>query len=120
MHEIQAEFTFAAAHQLPRYDGKCKNLHGHNYKIAVTLRGEPDRYSGLFIDLMDVEKAVKEQVLAKCDHANLNDFIENPTAEAVAAWCWSRLSGKLPGLHEVRILEIPNFSVAYRGPDGFR
>src|SRR5437763_1258444 len=44
MHEIQAEFTFAAAHQLPRYQGKCRNLHGHNYKMAVTLRGELDAY----------------------------------------------------------------------------
>jgi 6-pyruvoyltetrahydropterin/6-carboxytetrahydropterin synthase len=120
MHEIQAEFTFAAAHQLPRYNGKCRNLHGHNYKLSVTLRGEPDPYTGIFVDLGDVEKAVKEQVLAKCDHANLNDFIENPTAEAVAAWCWSRLSGKLAGLHEVRIWEIAGFSVAYRGSEGFR
>ena len=120
MHEIQAEFTFAAAHRLPRYEGKCVNLHGHNYKLAVTLRGEPDPYTGIFVDLGDVEKAVKEQILAKCDHANLNDFLENPTAETVAAWCWSRLHGKLPGLFEVRIWEIPGFSVAYRGPEGFR
>ena len=51
MHEIQAEFSFAAAHRLPRYQGKCVNLHGHNYKLAVTLRGEPDPYTGIFIDL---------------------------------------------------------------------
>ena len=63
MHEVQAEFTFPAAHQLPRYNGKCKNLHGHNYKLSVTLRGEPDPHSGMFVDLSDVEKAVKEQIL---------------------------------------------------------
>jgi len=120
VHEIQAEFSFAAAHRLPRYQGKCVNLHGHNYKLAVTLRGEPDPYTGIFVDLGEVEKAVQEQILSKCDHANLNDFIENPTAETVAAWCWSRLNGKLPGLAEVRIWEIPGFSVAYRGPQGFR
>jgi 6-pyruvoyltetrahydropterin/6-carboxytetrahydropterin synthase len=120
MHEIQAEFSFPAAHQLPRYQGKCKNLHGPNYKLSVTLRGEPDAYTGIFVDLGDVENAVREQILARCDHSNLNDFIENPTAENVAAWCWGRLAGKLPGLHEVRIWEIPGFSVAYRGPEGFR
>jgi 6-pyruvoyltetrahydropterin/6-carboxytetrahydropterin synthase len=120
MHEIQAEFTFAAAHQLPRYQGKCRNLHGHNYKIAVTLRGEPDAHTGMFVDLGDVENAVREHILARCDHKNLNDFIDNPTAEAVAAWCWTRLVEKLPGLYEVRIWEIPGFSVAYRGTDGFR
>jgi len=120
MHEIRAEFTFASAHRLPRDQGKCVNLHGHNYKLAVTLRGEPDGYTGIFVDLGDVENAVKEQILAKADHANLNDFIENPTAEKVAAWCWSRLAGKLPGLYEVRIWEIPGFSVGYRGAEGFR
>ena len=42
MHQIEAEFTFAAAHRLPRYQGKCFNLHGHNYRFQVVLRGEPD------------------------------------------------------------------------------
>jgi len=118
-HQIEAEFTFAAAHRLPRYQGKCFNMHGHNYKLAVTLQGAPDPYSGIFVDLGDVEKAVQERVLAQCDHATLNDFIENPTAENIASWCWSRLDDKLPGLVEVRIWEIPTFCVRYRGPQGF-
>ena len=120
MHQIETEFTFAAAHRLPRYQGKCFNLHGHNYRFQVVLRGEPDPYSGILVDFGDVEKTVKEHLLDKVDHTNLNDFIENPTAETVAGWCWSRLIGKLPGLVEVRIWEIPGFSVAYRGPQGWR
>src|SRR5207302_7834120 len=47
MHQIEAEFTFAAAHRLPRYSGKCFNLHGHNYRFQVVLRGDPDPYSGI-------------------------------------------------------------------------
>ena len=50
----------------------------------------------------------------------LGEIQVTETAENVAAWCWSRLAGKLPGLHEVRIWEIPSFSVAYRGPEGMR
>ena len=118
MHQIETEFAFAAAHRLPRYNGKCFNLHGHNYKLQVVLRGEPDSYSGIFVDFGDVEKAVQEHVLSKCDHANLNDFIENPTAENIATWMWSRLEGKLPGLAEVRLWEIPTSCVVYRGPQG--
>src|SRR5205814_2347249 len=91
MHQIEAEFTFAAAHRLPRYQGKCFNLHGHNYRFQVVLRGEPDPYSGIFVDFGDVEKAVKEHVLDKVDHTNLNDFIENPTAENIATWMWQHL-----------------------------
>lgn len=118
MHQIEAEFTFAAAHRLPRYVGKCFNLHGHNYRIQVVLRGEPDPYSGIFVDFGDVEKAVKDNILDKVDHTNLNDFIENPTAENIATWMWQRLEGKLPGLAEVRLWEIPTSCVVYRGPQG--
>ena len=118
MHQIEAEFTFAAAHRLPRYQGKCFNLHGHNYRFQVVLRGAPDPYSGIFVDFGDVETAVKQHVLDKVDHTNLNDFIENPTAENIASWMWERLLGKLPGLVEVRLWEIPTSCVVYRGPDG--
>ena len=116
--QIEAEFTFAAAHRLPRYVGKCFNLHGHNYRFQVVLRGEPDAYTGMFVDFGEVEKTVKEQVLDKVDHTNLNDAIENPTAENLAGWLWHRLEGKLPGLSEVRLWEIPTSCVVYRGPQG--
>ena len=56
MHQIETEFTFAAAHRLPRYQGKCFNLHGHNYRFQVVLRGEPDPYSGILVDFGEVEK----------------------------------------------------------------
>src|SRR3954454_10217656 len=84
MHQIEAEFSFAAAHRLPRYQGKCFNLHGHNYRFQVVIRGDPDPYTGILVDFGDVEKAVKEHVLDRVDHTNLNDFIENPTAENIA------------------------------------
>ena len=61
----------------------------------MVLRGEPDPYSGIFVDFGDVEKTVKEHVLDRVDHTNLNDFIENPTAENIATWMWQRLEGKL-------------------------
>jgi len=118
MHQIEVDFTFAAAHRLPRYSGKCFNLHGHNYRFQVVLRGDPDPYSGIFVDFSDVEKSVKEHVLDRVDHTNLNDFIENPTAENIANWMWHRLEGKLPGLVEIRLWEIPTSCVVYRGPHG--
>ncbi len=118
MHQIETEFTFAAAHRLPRYQGKCFNLHGHNYRLQVVLRGEPDPYSGILVDFGEVEKTVKEHLLDKVDHTNLNDFIENPTAENIAAWMWQRLLGKLPGLAEIRLWEVPTSCVVYRGPQG--
>jgi 6-pyruvoyltetrahydropterin/6-carboxytetrahydropterin synthase len=119
MHQLEVEFTFAAAHRLPRHPGKCKHMHGHNYRLQVVLRGEPDAQQGLVLDFDDVSAAVQKQVLALCDHKTFNDFLENPTAENIASWAWTQLDGKLAGLFEVRLWEIPTACVVYRGPRGF-
>ena len=121
MHQLEVEYTFAAAHRLPRHPGKCRNMHGHNYKLQVVLRGEPDQEQGLVIDFGDVDRIVQERVLSLCDHKTLNDFLENPTAENIASWLWERLAANpaLAGLHEVRLWEIPTACVVYRGPNGF-
>ena len=121
MHQLEVEYTFAAAHRLPRHPGKCRNMHGHNYKLQVVLRGEPDQEQGLVIDFGDVDRIVQERVLSLCDHKTLNDFLENPTAENIASWLWERLAANpaLAGLHEVRLWEIPTACVVYRGPRGF-
>jgi 6-pyruvoyltetrahydropterin/6-carboxytetrahydropterin synthase len=59
---------------------------------------------------------VGEKVLARADHQTLNDFLENPTAENIARWIWEALVADLPGLVEVRLFEIPDSCVTYRGP----
>jgi len=52
------------------------------------------------------------------DHRNLNDVLDNPTAENIARWIWETLAPRLPGLSEVRLFEIPDCCVTYRGPGG--
>ncbi len=112
---LEMDFHFAAAHRLPRYRGKCFNLHGHNYKLTVSLRGRPDPSSGILVDFGDLETAVKSAILDRCDHANLNDFIENPTAENIVVWMWERLHDKVPGLVELRLWETKDCCAIYRG-----
>ena len=72
----------------------------------------------MIADFGDIKRAVGEQVLARVDHRDLNDVLENPTAENIARWIWESLEGKLPGLAEVRLYEIPDSCVTYRGPGG--
>ncbi len=115
---LDVEFYFAAAHRLPRYDGPCFRQHGHNYKFFVALEGEVDARSGMIIDFGQVKAAVQEEVLARVDHRDLNDVLENPTAENIARWIWEALEPRLPGLCEVRLYEIPDSCVTYRGPGG--
>jgi 6-pyruvoyltetrahydropterin/6-carboxytetrahydropterin synthase len=115
---LDVEFTFAAAHRLPRYEGPCFRLHGHNYRFFVGLEGEVDPASGMIIDFGLVKQVVQEHVLSRTDHRDLNDVLENPTAENIARWIWEVLEPRLPGLCEVRLYEIPDSCVTYRGPGG--
>ena len=115
---LDVEFAFAAAHRLPRYEGPCFRLHGHNYRFFVGLEGEVDPATGMIIDFGLVKQAVQEQVLSRVDHRDLNDTLDNPTAENIARWIWEVLEPRLPGLSEVRLYEIPDSCVTYRGPGG--
>ena len=117
---LEVEFHFAAAHHLPRYDGPCLRNHGHNYKMLVALEGDVDPRSGMVADFGRVKELVQEHVLSRADHRDLNEILENPTAENIARWAFESLAPHLSGLMEVRLFEIPGCCVVYRGPPGGR
>jgi 6-pyruvoyltetrahydropterin/6-carboxytetrahydropterin synthase len=115
---LEVEFHFAAAHRLPRYDGPCFRMHGHNYRMVVAVEGDVDPRTGMVADFGHVQEIVREHVLVRADHRTLNDVLENPTAENIARWAFETLAPHLPGLVEVRLFEIPGCSVTYRGARG--
>lgn len=108
-------FRFEAAHRLPRHPGKCRELHGHSYELAVTVDRPVDATSGMAIDFSDLKHAVRGEVVDAMDHRCLNDLLENPTAEELARWIWVRLAAALPGLVEIELFETRDCSVVYRG-----
>ena len=81
MLTVTKEITFAAAHSLPFYDGPCFNLHGHEWKVQVTISGHIDPHTGMILDFVDLKKWMRELIHDKYDHAHINDMFENPTAE---------------------------------------
>ena len=83
-------FTFDAAHALTQYYGKCENMHGHTYRLEVTVEG-PVAENGMVVDFVLLKRIVKRRVLEKLDHQNLNDHFENPSAELIAQWIWEQL-----------------------------
>ncbi len=87
---VTKEFTFDAAHYLTKYYGKCEHLHGHTYKLQVTLGGQVQA-NGLLIDFVILKRIVKKHVLDFLDHKNLNDIFDNPTSEHIAKWIWDKL-----------------------------
>lgn len=78
---VTKSFGFEAAHFLPNYNGACSRLHGHSYKMQVTVSGSVDETTGMIVDFNVVKNIVKEKIVDKYDHRFLNDFFSNPTAE---------------------------------------
>ncbi|MBI4161047.1 MAG: 6-carboxytetrahydropterin synthase QueD [Acidobacteria bacterium] len=112
---VTCRFQFEAGHRLPEHPGACRRPHGHGYKLHVSVRAAVEPRTGLAIDFHDLERVVRERVLPELDHRDLNEILENPTAENIAAWVWGRLRESLPGLHEVRLEETEDCSITYRG-----
>ncbi len=112
---VARRFEFQAAHHLPRHPGKCKDLHGHTYRFDVLCEGPIDADSGMVVDFADVKAAVHERVLNRLDHKLLNDIIEYPTAEHIAAWIWQALADTELPIVEIRLWETTSCYVVYRG-----
>jgi len=118
--KISRKEHFNAAHRLFRADwsdsqnerifGKCSNphYHGHNYELIVSLTGEPEEKTGYVFDLKVLSDLIRENVLNKFDHKNLNLDTEyfkelNPTAENIAVIIWRILRNKIDSKFELKI-----------------
>lgn len=121
MFELTILEEFEAAHRLPDYDGKCCRLHGHNWKVEVTVRGTELDSSGLLIDFK-VLKARVSAVLNLLDHFYLNEtayFSQTPpTAENIARYIFEKLSedadlSERVKIYAVRVWESPRSCAAY-------
>jgi 6-pyruvoyltetrahydropterin/6-carboxytetrahydropterin synthase len=124
MFEVSVEYSFAAGHALRGYKGKCENIHGHNYKVRVTVGGEELNSIGLLIDFSDLRAAVRG-LAERFDHQFLNDlepFTEaNPSAENLACYLGTELQRKFQdqGLRvsNVTVWETDTTSASYRPPE---
>ena len=98
MFEVCVEESFAAGHALRGYKGKCENVHGHNYKVRVTLEGPELDAVGLLVDFVHVKQAIRA-VIAAVDHKFLNDFAPfdtvNPSAENIAKYFYEETSKQM-------------------------
>jgi 6-pyruvoyltetrahydropterin/6-carboxytetrahydropterin synthase len=114
---VAREFKFSAAHKLTKYKGKCENLHGHTYKLTVVVEGVR-KEDGLVIDFVELKKIVNENIIEKLDHAYLNDFFDNPTAENIVVWIWETLIGEFKDgviLNKIKLNEGESTWVEYMG-----
>lgn len=112
------EFCFEAAHTLPSLplEHKCRQMHGHSFKIEIHIEGEVDPVIGWVYDHKRISDAMKP-LIERLDHSYLNEIegLESPTIEILAAWFWKKLEHDLPGLVEIVIFETPTARCSFRG-----
>ncbi|MDR1997874.1 MAG: 6-carboxytetrahydropterin synthase QueD [Candidatus Margulisbacteria bacterium] len=114
MFELTVESSFSGAHQLIKSNSPCENLHGHNWRVALTVRGDKqDATVGWVRDFKEIKNALQKE-LEKFDHKYLNDVLpDSPTAENIARQIYKDLSGVLP-VYKVTVWETDRASVSYR------
>ena len=119
MYQISVEGHFDAAHYLRDYGGKCENLHGHRFKVIVSLNAAKLNKIGLAYDFTELKRHLAE-VLARFDHTSLNEVPPfdkiNPSSENIAVTIYDELKGRFSGgvtLSTVEVWESPESRVTY-------
>ncbi len=116
--ELSKQFTFEAAHSLPNVPKghKCARLHGHSFRVEVTVRGPVDPKTGWLMDFADLKEKFRplEDAL---DHRFLNEIpgLENSTSEHIARWIWQRLKPEVAPLFSITVHETCSSKCVYRG-----
>ena len=98
MFAVSVEYSFCAGHALRNYKGKCENVHGHNYRVRVTVEGETLNSAGLLVDFAELKSGIRS-VVARFDHQFLNDLAPfdavNPSAENMAKYMSDEIEAQI-------------------------
>ena len=122
MFEVCVQKTFASGHSLRDYKGKCENVHGHNYRVQITVAGQNLDENGLLVDFIEL-KGLMARVVDYLDHRFINDLppfdVLNPSAENLAKYFHDEVSGGLKSplpvtISEVKVWETDTSLAVYR------
>ena len=101
MFQVSVEETFSSGHALRGYRGKCENVHGHNYRVRVTVEGPQLDSIGLLCDFTELKRVLRE-IIGGLDHQFINDLeafrTVNPSAENLAKYFYDEVTRQLTGL----------------------
>lgn len=121
MYQVSVDYVFSAGHALRNYKGKCENVHGHNYRVRITVEGEHLNDAGLLVDFSDLKAEIRS-LANPLDHRFLNELEPfdhlNPSAENLAKYLSDGLRARIEGqgarLHSVTVWETDTSCATYR------
>ncbi len=100
-YELELDMDFDSAHFLPGYNGKCANQHGHCWRVIVNMSTTILNQQCMVMDFKEIKDEVN-----KLDHQLLNEYIDMPTAENIAAYLFDRIESYIPDSNSVTILNF--------------
>ena len=119
MYKLAYKTHFSASHRIEGYNGKCKNMHGHNWEVKVEIKTYEQNELGITLDFKDLKKIVNN-VIDKFDHTYLNDlnFLDGkPTAENISKYIYYAIDDRLDensDIHQVTVKETDKYSITYK------
>ena len=115
---VYKKFNIESARSLPNVpeNHPCHRLHGHSFKIIISVEGQIDEQSGFVTDFQEIEDAFNpiKEIL---DHSYLNDIkgLSNPTSENICIWIWNKIESSIPNICEIEIKETDSTGCKYKG-----
>lgn len=120
MYTISKEVSFSAAHSLRNYQGKCENIHGHNWKVRATVKSNQLNDLGMVADFREIKKILQE-IVDRFDHQNINEVPPfdqiNPSSENLARFIFEESSKRINNEHlkasQVKVWEAETSCASY-------
>ena len=115
---VYKKFNIESARSLPNVPEyhPCYQLHGHSFKIIISIIGQIDKNTGFVIDFEEIENAFNP-IKKILDHSFLNKIegLSNPTSENICIWIWDKIESSIPNICEIEIKETDSTGCIYRG-----
>ena len=118
MYKLQVVSKFSAAHRLVDYPGACERIHGHNWRVKVTVCAEDIDENGMVVDLVQLKKHI-DDCLGQFDHRVINDVPPfdrlNPTSENLAKYLYNYIAERIDVyVQSVKVAEVEDYAVIYQ------
>ena len=115
---VYKKFNIESARSIPNLPKThpCHHIHGHSFKIIISVKGPVNKQNGFVTDFQDIDDAFSP-FKKELDHSYLNDIegLQNPTSENICIWIWNKIQSSLPNIYKIEIKETDSTGCIYKG-----